>query len=123
METMKAVVCTKYGPPEVLKIAQYKKPIPREDEVLIRICATSVTNSDLFIRGSKVPLRFLIPMRMMLGIRKPRKEIIGEVFAGTVAEAGSKTTRFRVGDQVYGLTGFSLGAYAEYKCMKELSIR
>ncbi|MEZ4678996.1 MAG: NAD(P)-dependent alcohol dehydrogenase [Caldilineaceae bacterium] len=120
METMKAVVCTKYGPPEVLKIAQTKKPMPREDELLIQICATSVTNSDLFIRSSKVPLRVLLPFRLMIGIWKPRKEIIGEVFAGIVAAVGSKITRFRVGDQVYGLTGFSLGAYAEYKCIKEV---
>jgi NADPH:quinone reductase-like Zn-dependent oxidoreductase len=120
VETMKAVVCTKYGPPEVLRIVEYKKPIPKDDEVLINICATSVTNSDIFIRSSRVSLRFLIPMRIMIGIRKPRKEIIGEVLSGIVAEIGSKITRFHVGDRVYGLTGFSLGAYAEYKCMKEV---
>lgn len=119
MDTMKAVICTKYGPPEVLRIAQAEKPIPREDEILIKICATSVTNSDLFIRSSKVSWRVLIPFRMMIGIRKPRKEIIGEVFSGIVTQVGSKIRRFQVGDQVYGLTGFSLGAYAEYKCMKE----
>jgi NADPH:quinone reductase-like Zn-dependent oxidoreductase len=120
METMKAVVCTKYGPPEVLRIVQYKKPIPRDDEVLINIYATSVTNSDIFIRSSKVSLRLLIPFRMMMGVRKPRKEIIGEVLSGVVSEVGSKITRFHVGDHVFGLTGFSLGAYAEYKCMKEV---
>jgi NADPH:quinone reductase-like Zn-dependent oxidoreductase len=120
VETMKAVVCTKYGPPEVLRIVDYRKPIPKDDEVLINICATSVTNSDIFIRSSRVSLRFLIPMRIMIGIRKPRKEIIGEVLSGIVAEIGSKITRFHVGDRVYGLTGFSLGAYAEYKCMKEV---
>lgn len=120
METMKAAICTKYGPPEVLKIAQYPKPVPREDEILIKICATSVTNSDLFIRSSKVALRLLIPFRLMIGIRKPRKAIIGEVFSGIVTQVGSKIRRFHVGDQVYGLTGFSLGAYAEYKCMKEV---
>ncbi|MEZ4657009.1 MAG: NAD(P)-dependent alcohol dehydrogenase [Caldilineaceae bacterium] len=118
MATMKAAVCTKYGPPEVLRIVEYAKPIPRDDEILIKICATSVTNSDIFIRGSKVPLRILIPFRMMIGVRKPRKAIIGEVFAGIVEEVGTKITRFHVGDQVYGLTGFSLGAYAEYKSMK-----
>ena len=120
MDTMKAVVCTKYGPPEVLRIVQYPKPVPRDDEILIKICATSVTNSDLFIRSSKVALRVLIPFRMMIGIRKPRKAIIGEVFSGIVAQVGAKIRRFCVGDQVYGLTGFSLGAYAEYKCMKEV---
>ena len=120
METMKAVVCTKYGPPEVLRIVQYKKPIPKDDEVLINIYATSVTNSDIFIRSSRISLQYLIPMRIMIGIRKPRKEIIGEVFSGIVTEIGPKITRFHVGDHVYGLTGYSLGAYAEYKCMKEV---
>jgi len=120
METMKAVVCTKYGPPEVLRIVQYKKPIPKDDEVLISIYATSVTNSDIFIRSSKVALRLLIPFRIMMGVRKPRKEIIGEVLSGVVSEVGSKITRFHVGDHVFGLTGFSVGAYAEYKCMKEV---
>jgi NADPH:quinone reductase-like Zn-dependent oxidoreductase len=120
MDTMKAVVCTKYGPPEVLRIVQYKKPIPKDDEVLINIYAASVTNSDIFIRSSRVSLQFLIPMRIMMGIRKPRKDIIGEVFSGIVTEIGSKITRFHVGDHVYGLTGFSLGAYAEYKCMQEV---
>lgn len=120
METMKAAICTKYGPPEVLKLSQYKKPIPRADEVLIQICATSVTNSDIFIRSSKVAPQLLIPFRLMIGITKPRKAIIGEVFAGVISAVGSKIRRFRVGDQVFGLTGFSLGAYAEYKCMKEI---
>lgn len=120
METMKAVICTKYGPPDVLKLSQSKKPIPQEDELLIQIGATSVTNSDLFIRSSKVAPQLVIPFRLMMGIWKPRKEIIGEVFAGFVSAVGSKIRRFRVGDPVYGLTGFSLGAYAEYKCMKEV---
>lgn len=120
METMKAVVCTKYGPPEVLRIVEYKKPVPKDDEVLISIYATSVTNSDVFIRSSEVSLRLLIPFRMMMGVRKPRREIIGEVLSGVVSEVGSKITRFHVGDHVFGLTGFSVGAYAEYKCMKEV---
>jgi NADPH:quinone reductase-like Zn-dependent oxidoreductase len=118
METMKAVICTKYGPPEVLRIAQWPKPVPRADEIRVRICATSVTNSDIFIRSSQVSLGVLIPFRLMIGIRKPRKAIIGEVFAGLVDEVGAQISRFRVGDAVYGLTGFSLSAYAEYKCMK-----
>jgi NADPH:quinone reductase-like Zn-dependent oxidoreductase len=116
---MKAAVCTGYGPPEVLKIVQREKPAPREDEVLVRICAASVTNSDIFIRGSRIPLPMLIPMRIMMGIRKPRNEILGEVLSGIVEAVGSRITRFHVGDHVYGLTGFSLGAYADYKCMKE----
>jgi NADPH:quinone reductase-like Zn-dependent oxidoreductase len=100
-------------------LAECNKPEPKDDEVLIKIFATSVTNSDLFIRGSKIPLRFLIPMRIMMGLFKPRKEIIGEVLSGEIVEVGAKIKRFKVGDEVYGLTGFSLGAYAEYKCMKD----
>jgi NADPH:quinone reductase-like Zn-dependent oxidoreductase len=120
METMKAIICTKYGSPEVLQIQQCNKPIPRNDEVLIKIYATSVTNSDIFIRSSNIPLVFMIPMRLMIGITKPRNSIIGEVFSGEIEYVGSEITRFHVGDQVYGLTGLSLGAYADYKCMKEI---
>jgi NADPH:quinone reductase-like Zn-dependent oxidoreductase len=119
MDSMKAIVCDKYGPPEVLRLAECRRPVAKDDEVLVRIYATSVTNSDLFIRGSDVPLQFMIPMRIMMGFRGPRKKIIGEVFAGEIAETGKRTTRFKVGDRVYGLTGFSLGAYADYKAMRE----
>ena len=81
--------------------------------------ATAVTASDIFIRGSDIPLKFRIPMRLMMGITKPRRPIIGLVLAGEIAAVGRDTKRFKPGDQVYGLTGFGLGAYAEYKCMKE----
>jgi NADPH:quinone reductase-like Zn-dependent oxidoreductase len=120
METMKAIICTKYGSPEVLQIKQCKKPIHKKDEVLIKIYATSVTNSDIFIRGSNIPLKYMIPMRLMIGIKRPRKSIIGEVFSGEIESVGSEIKRFKVGDQVYGLTGYSLGAYADYKCMREI---
>lgn len=117
---MKAAICSKYGSPEVLQIKQCPKPIPGKDDVLIKIYAASVTNSDLFIRSSNVPPRVLIPFRLMMGLRKPRHSIIGEVFSGEIEYAGSEIKRFKAGDQVYGLTGFSLGAYADYKCMKEI---
>ena len=117
METMKAIACTKYGPPDVLKIVEHARPVPRDDEVLIKIYATSVTNSDIFIRGSQIPLRYRIPMRLMMGITRPRHDIIGEVLSGEVVKVGAKIRRFKAGDQVFGLTGFSLGAYADYKCM------
>src|SRR5512137_1510737 len=116
---MKAIICTKYGPPDVLKIVEYKKPEPKDDEVLIKIYAASVTNSDIFIRSSNIPLKFRIPMRIMMGLTKPRHEILGEVLSGEIEQVGSKVQRFKVGDQVFGLTGFSLGAYADYKCMRE----
>jgi NADPH:quinone reductase-like Zn-dependent oxidoreductase len=119
MEKMKAIICTKYGPPEVLKMKEVEKPAPKDDEVLIKIFATAVTASDIFIRGSQIPIQFWIPMRIMLGLTKPRKSIIGLVLAGIIESAGKNVKRFKPGDQVYGLTGFGLGAYAEYKCMKE----
>lgn len=116
---MKAIICTKYGPPEVLKMKEVEKPAPKDDEVLIKIFATAVTASDIFIRGSQIPIQFWIPMRIMLGFTKPRKSIIGLVLAGKIESVGKNVKRFKLGDQVYGLTGFGLGAYAEYKCMKE----
>jgi NADPH:quinone reductase-like Zn-dependent oxidoreductase len=119
MEKMKAIVCTKYGPPEVLKMKEVEKPAPKNDEVLIKIFATAVTASDIFIRGSQIPIQFWIPMRIMLGLTKPRKSIIGLVLSGKIESVGKNLKRFKLGDQVYGLTGFGLGAYAEYKCMKE----
>jgi NADPH:quinone reductase-like Zn-dependent oxidoreductase len=119
MEMMKAVVCTRYGPPEVLKLTRRPRPVPGDDEVLVRVHATSVTNSDIFIRGSKVALRMVIPFRLMMGITRPRREIPGEVLAGEVVQIGSKVNRLRVADRVYGLTGFTLGAYAEYACLKD----
>lgn len=117
---MKAIVCKKYGAPENLEIVEYKNPTPNDNDVLIKIYATSVTDSDIFIRSSNVPLRMLIPFRLMIGILKPRNEILGEVFSGVIEKIGTRIKRFKVGDQVYGITGMSLGAYAEYKCMKEI---
>jgi NADPH:quinone reductase-like Zn-dependent oxidoreductase len=116
---MKAVICTKYGPPEVLQIKEAEKPTPKDNEVLIKIYATAVTASDIFIRSCRVSIQYWIPMRLMIGLTKPRNPIIGLVLAGEIESAGKDIKRFKPGDQVYGLTGFGLGAYAEYKCMKE----
>jgi len=116
---MKAILCPKYGPPEVMQIREVEKPSPKDNEVLIKIHATAATASDTYIRGFKIPLRFSIPMRLLMGIKKPRKPIIGLVLSGEIESAGRDIKRFKAGDQVYGLTGFGLGAYADYKCMKE----
>jgi len=116
---MKAVVCTKYGPPEVLRLTEVAKPSPKRDEVCVKIRATAVTASDVYIRGSQLPLRFWLPMRLFLGFTKPRKSIIGMVLAGEIESVGQDIKRFKAGDQVYGVTGLGLGAYAQYKCMKE----
>jgi len=116
---MKAVICTKYGPPEVLQIKEVEKPTPKDNEVLIKINATAVTASDIFIRGCQVSIQYWIPMRLMIGLTKPRKPIIGLVLAGEIESAGKDIKRFKPGDQVFGITGFGLGAYTEYKCMQE----
>ena len=116
---MQAVVCTKYGPPEVLRLKEVSKPSPKHDEVCVKIHATAVTASDIYVRGSQLPLRFRLPMRLFLGFTKPRKSVIGMVLGGEIESVGKDITRFQAGDQVYGITGFGLGAYAQYKCMKE----
>lgn len=116
---MKAVICSKYGPPDVLQLTEVNKPVPKENEMLIQIEASAVTASDIFIRGSNIPIQFKIPMRILIGILKPRKSIIGLVFSGIVKSVGNKIKRFSPGDEVYGMTGFNLGTYAEYTCIKE----
>jgi NADPH:quinone reductase-like Zn-dependent oxidoreductase len=116
---MKAYICSKYGGPEVLKLAEVQKPSPKDNEVCIKNRATAVTNSDIFIRGSKLPFPIIIPFRLMIGVFKPRKPIIGLVFSGEVESVGKHVSRFKPGDSVYGISGFSLGAYAEYLCLKE----
>lgn len=116
---MKAYICSKYGPPEVLRLTELPKPSPRSDEVLIKVRSAGVTASDIYIRGSQIPLRFRIPMRLMIGLTRPRKPVIGLVLAGEIDAVGADIKRFRPGDRVYAMNAFGLGAYAEYKCMKE----
>ena len=118
---MKAVICIKYGEPEVLKIAEVEKPTPKDNEVCIKIYAAGVTNSDIFMRGaaSKLSLRTKIMMRFMVGFTKPRKPILGFVLAGKVESVGKNIKRFKPGDSIYGTGVLRLGAYAEYVCLKE----
>jgi len=116
---MRAVKCTKYGPPEVLELAEVDIPKPKKDEIQIAVKAAAVTASDIFIRSSDLPLKFKIPMRLFIGILKPRKSILGLVFAGIVEDVGSAIKRFKPGDRVFGMTGYRFGAYAEYLCIKE----
>ena len=124
---MKAIVCTKYGPPEVLQLKEVEKPVPKNNEVLIKVYATAATASDSIIRGFKIPVKHRFPkgmimnlmMRIVVGFKKPRKAILGLVLAGNIESVGKDIKRFRKGDQVYGFTGYGFGAYAEYKCMTE----
>jgi NADPH:quinone reductase-like Zn-dependent oxidoreductase len=116
---MKAVVCEKYGPPEVLMLKEVEKPTPKDNEVCIKNFATAVTGSDVLIRGADMPIIVGLMFRLMIGFTKPRKPILGFVFAGEIESVGIDVKRFKKGDQVYGFTGFSFGAYAEYICISE----
>ncbi|MQR89263.1 zinc-binding dehydrogenase [Bacillus megaterium] len=116
---MKAMVCTKYGKPDVLQLQEVEKPIPKENEILIRIHATTVTSGDCRVRSFNSPLLLWLPMRIVLGLRKPRKSILGVELAGEVEEVGKNVTRFKKGDQLFAMTGMKFGGYAEYICLPE----
>ena len=123
---MKAVVCTKYGPPEVLQLQDVEKPTPKKNELCIKIHATSVTSSDCIIRGFNLPrwhpLRLM--MGLVLGFGKPRNPILGMVAAGEIDSMGQDAKRFNIGDQVFAYTVKSstkmrFGTYAQYICIPE----
>lgn len=116
---MKAVVCTKYGPPEVLRLVEVAKPIPKENEALIKIHATTAHAGDVRIRSFNVPRWQWLMARIALGLRKPRNSILGMELAGEVEVVGKATRRFKLGDEVFAFTGFGFGAYAEYICLPE----
>lgn len=127
MEKMKAIVCTKYGPPEVLQLKEVNKPSPKNNEVLIKISTTTAHVGDTKIRSLKPgfgPVKdfFFKPMmRLMLGIKGPRNKILGMDLAGEIVDIGKDVTKFRKGNQIFASSfqGFKFGAYAEYKCMPE----
>ena len=110
---MKAIVLTKFGPPDVLRLKEVAKPAPKDNEVLIRVYATTVTAGDSELRGLKVPIAFRLPIRIIAGLVIPRPIILGQELAGEIEAVGKEVTRFRQGDQVFAWTGLGLGAYSE----------
>jgi NADPH:quinone reductase-like Zn-dependent oxidoreductase len=116
---MKAFVCTKYGPPEVLQLNEVPTPEPKINEVRIKVHATTVTVADFRVRSFTIPPSFWIPARLMLGMFKPRKPILGVELSGEIDSVGSGVTKFKKGDLVFAATLNDFGAYAEYKCLSE----
>ncbi|SDZ65268.1 NADPH:quinone reductase [Evansella caseinilytica] len=109
---MKAIVCTKYGPPEVLQLQEVEKPTPKDKQLLVRVYATAVNSADWRLRAA-------IPsvVRLFFGLTKPRQPILGGAFAGIVEQIGKAVDQFKPGDKVFGMTGMSVGTYAEYVCV------
>jgi NADPH:quinone reductase-like Zn-dependent oxidoreductase len=122
---MKAVICTKYGSPDVLQLQEVGKPIPKDNEILVKIHATTVHIGDTKIRSFKPGMGFIQDllvkpiMRVMIGFRGPRNKILGMELAGEIEAVGKNVTLFRQGNKVFAATGFSFGAYAEYICLPE----
>ncbi len=127
---MKAIVFSEYGGPDVLKPGEVAKPVPKRNEVLIKIHAVSVNYGDILVRNLKfippdkfnMPALFLVLARLTFGIGKPKKKILGNAFAGEVAATGNDAKKFKTGEQVFGHTAEKMGALAEYLCMPENGI-
>lgn len=118
-QKMKALLCEGYGGVEVLRFAQVDKPRIKPDQLLIRICATAVNSGDVAVRTLNMGFFLRIVMRVVLGWRKPKVPILGVVFAGVVEEVGGQVKKFKVGDEVFGLTGFNFQAHAEFLSISE----
>ena len=118
---MRAVVYDRYGPPDVLRLEEVERPVPMEDEVLVRVRAVAVTRADCATREAnrRSGLAVSLLSRLISGIRRPKQRILGTEFAGDVEVVGAAVKEFAVGDQVFGTSGFRFGAYAEFIRMRE----
>lgn len=128
MEKMKAIICTKYGAPEVLQYKEVDKPFPKDNEVLIKVIATTVHIGDTKIRrfepglGALNDFIFKPLMRIIVGFRGPRKRILGMELAGDIEAVGKNVTLFKTGDAVFASTEFKMGAHAQYCCLHEAGV-
>ena len=117
---MKAIIWKKYGPPDGLRLREVQNPVPSNDEILVKIHAAGVTAGDCEMRRMQLPLKLSLPMRLYTGFIKPKRiTILGQELAGEVIQVGKNTRNFKVGDKVFGVTGFKFGAYAEYICLPD----
>lgn len=116
---MKAFVYTKYGPPDVLHLKEVDKPTPKDNEVLIKTHATTVTSGDWRVRSLSLPVGFGLLGRLVFGVSRPRQPILGTELSGKIESVGKGVSKFKVGDQVFVFSDAGMGCYAEYKCMPE----
>lgn len=114
---MKAAVWTKYGSPEVIKIGDVKKPVPKANEILIKIYTSTITAGDCEMRRSDLPAWIWLPLRLYMGVFKPRIKVLGQELAGEIEALGKNVSQFNIGDKVFAPTQMSLGAHAEYICL------
>jgi len=119
---MKAIVCEKYGSPDVLQIKELRKPVPGDDEVLVKIIATTANAADARIRGAVFPSIFKFPVKLAMGFKGPRKKVLGLELSGAVEAIGKNVTQYQVGDEVFASTGAGFGAYAEFICLSEKAV-
>jgi NADPH:quinone reductase-like Zn-dependent oxidoreductase len=110
---MRAVVHDRYGPPEVLRLEDVPRPVPKDDEILVKIHATTVSRTDCALRAGEPFIS-----RLVTGLRRPKRKILGSDLAGEVAAIGSTVTEFEIGDRVFGILPWKFGAHAEYLCMR-----
>ena len=116
---MKAIICTKYGNPEVLQLNEIVKPIPKDNEVLVKVYATAPTISDCYVRSGNVSFWLWIPMRLYVGLLRPRNPVLGFDLAGEIENVGKNVKKYKKGDQIFAFAGKNFGAYAEYACLPE----